>query len=214
MANATKHISQVVKEEGGYQKGAADTGNYYKGQLLGTKYGITPGAYYAYYKKEPTQDTIKNLTVDQAVPIYKVNYWDKIQGDLINNDSVAALMMFTVVNSGVGQIKPLKALINATAGKKLVDETKGTFTGKDVAALNSLPQDIYFNNLKAAREKFYRSLVEKKPTNSVYLKGWLNRLNAHKYSGATSGGGNKEALQVGGLLLVFSLGGYLLQRYG
>lgn len=212
MANAENHITRVIKEEAGYQVLKNDTGNYYNGALIGTKYGITPGAYFNYYKKVPTVDTIKNLTVPQAVPIYKKDYWDKIKGDKIKNDSVAALMMFTVVNSGPGMVKSLKALVNAIAGKKLVPETFIPFTDSDVAVLNSLPQDRYFNALKAARKKFYENRA-KKPGQDKFLKGWLNRLNTHKYSGAMSPGGNKTALKVGGLLLGLGLAGFLWHKY-
>jgi lysozyme family protein len=221
MANAKHHIAQVVKEEGGYQAGAADAGNYWTNpktkakELLGTKYGITPAAYFAYYKKTPDRDTIKNLTVEQAVPIYKINYWDKIRGDEIANDSVAALMMFAVVNSGVGQIKPLKQLMNAVAGKKIVEENTKPFTSAEIKLLNGLPQDRYFKLLKAAREQFYRNLVSKRPSNQVYLKGWLNRLNKHVYSGASSSGGSAlmpctSTLAIGAGSL---LAGYLLGKY-
>jgi hypothetical protein len=192
MANASTAITKVVKEEGKYQAGAADKGNYFKSpstgekKLIGTKYGITPGAYFAYYKKEPTQDTIKNLTIDQAVPIYKKNYWDKIKGDEIANTSVADLMMFIVVNSGAGMVKSMKHIANETAGKKIFAETSTPFTSEEIRQLNTLPQDIYFSNLKTFRERFYKGMVANDPSQGIYLKGWLNRLNKHVYSGAKS----------------------------
>jgi hypothetical protein len=185
-ANFDAAIQKVFKEEGGYQAGKADQGNYYKGKLIGTKLGVTPNAYYSFYKKEPTQDTIRNLTPGQAGPIYKKNYWDKIRGDEIKNDSVADLMMFVVVNSGAGMVKPLKEVMNMTAGKKIVAETATPFTREEIVLLNGLPADIYFSNLKMVRKRFYEDLVKKKPANQVYLKGWLRRLDEHKYSGAVS----------------------------
>jgi lysozyme family protein len=211
MANSNLSIAKVVKEEGGYQSGSADAGNYFKGKLLGTKFGITPNAYFSYYKKEPVQDTIKNLTVDQAVPIYKKNYWDKIRGDEIKNDSVADLLLFVIVNSGTGMIKSLKHIMNETAGKKIVAETTTPFTTEEIKLLNALPQDIYFNKVKAWREGFYKALVQKKPSNQVYLKGWLNRLNQHVYSGAVSKSGTTTLLLVG--LLLFGAGAFAGYKY-
>ena len=203
MANANDSIPQVIKEEGGWQKQPQDAGNYFKGKLIGTKYGITPNAYFGYYKKEPSEDTIKNLTVSQAVPIYKINYWDKIQGDLIANKSVADLMMFTVVNSGVGQTKTFRQLMNETAGKNIVTLSSTPLTANEVKLLNALPQDVFFNKLKKVREIFYKALVQKKPSNQIYLKGWLNRLNKHTYSGAVSKTGKGKII---GVMALFALG--------
>lgn len=211
MANANDSIPLVIKEEGGYQNQPADSGNFRNGVLIGTKYGITPNAYFDYYKQEPTMDTIKNLTIAQATPIYKVKYWDKIKGDEILNKSVADLMMFTVVNSGVGQTKTFRQVMNEM-GQKL-PLTSTPLTSAEVKILNSLPQDVFFKKLKNYREAFYRALVTKKPTNSIYLKGWLNRLNKHTYSGAISGGGSK-ALKIVGLVALFAGGAWAGYKIG
>lgn len=211
MANANDSIPQVIKEEGGWQNGPADSGNYFNGKLIGTKYGITPNAYFSYYKKEPTVDTIKNLTVAQAVPIYKIKYWDKIKGDEIENKSVADLMMFTVVNSGVGQTKTFRQVMNETAGKNVVKLSSTPMTSAEIKILNALPQDVFFKKLKGYREAFYKALVQKKPSNSIYLKGWLNRLNKHVYSGATSSTGGK-AIKIAGLMALFAVGAFVGYR--
>lgn len=185
--------------EGGYSINPNDTGNYFDRNLIGSNLGVTGNAYYKYYNKKPTKDTIKNLKIVDVTPIYKYNYWDKIKGDLITNESLADLMMFIVVNSGVGMVKSLKTIANATAGKKLFAETTTPFTPNEIQLINSLPQSIYFDNIKMAREAFYRNLVKNKPSNAVFLNGWLKRLNSHKYSGVKSSNNN---LIIGTLLFI------------
>jgi lysozyme family protein len=199
-------IDMVYKYEGGYQKQPQDTGNYYNGVLIGTNLGITPNAYKAFYNTEPTEAIIKGLTKSKASPIYKANYWNKIQGDKINNSSVANLMLDSIVQSGVGQLKSFRQLMNETAGKNIVKLSSAPFSDAEVNLLNALPQDRYFNKLKNYRTLFYKALVQKKPTNSVYLNGWLNRLNKHSYSGAHS---SSKALKVAGLAALFAGGAYL-----
>ena len=204
-------IARVIKEEGGFQNSPNDSGNYFNGVLIGTKYGITPNAYFDFYKKVPTLDTIKNLSVAEAVPIYKIKYADKIRASEIANTSVMELMLFSVVNSGAGQIKSFKQLMNEVAGKKIVTVNAVPFTSAEVKLLNSLPQDRYFNALKKYREAFYKALVEKKPSNSIFLKGWLNRLNKHVYSGKKS---TPKGLYIFGGLALFGLGAWAGYRLG
>lgn len=213
MANAKEQISRVVKEEGGYQADKADTGNFYHGQLYGTKFGITPAAWQAFYKKPLQQDTIKNLTVPEVIPIYKKNYWDKIRGDEIANEATAGLMMFVIVNSGTGTIKSLKAVANMTAGKKIMAETYVPFTKEEIALLNKLPADKYFNNLKLVRKKFYEALAKKDPNKQKYLKGWLSRLDKHQYSGRSSGNSSTLLLSLGAVLLLGAGGAYAWFEY-
>lgn len=187
-------ITDVYKYEGGFEKNKADSGNFYNGKLIGTDLGITPGAYKTFYKVEPTETLIRNLTKKQASPIYKANYWNKIRGDEIANNSLADLMLDIVVNSGTGMIKSFKTIANATAGKKIFAETSTPFTSEEIKLLNALPQDIYYNNIKTARKAFYNDLVKKKPSNQVFLKGWLSRLDKHTYSGAISKKANTKLL--------------------
>lgn len=182
MSNAKKAIEKTLKEEGGFQADPKDSGNFLNGINYGTKYGITPAAWVNHFKKPIQTDTIKNLTIPEAVDIYKKRFWDKIRGDEIENYSVAALMMFTVVNSGIGQTKTFKRLMNQVAGKKIVAETSTPFTGAEIKLLNDLDQEKYFNALKAERERFYRAIAAADPNKARFLKGWLNRLNAYEYS--------------------------------
>lgn len=196
-ANFPQAVANVYQYEGGFENDKADTGNFYNGQLIGTNLGITPAAYKAYYKSDPTVAIIKGLTKTKASPIYKTNYWDKIRGDELANDSVANLMLDVVVNSGTGMIKSFKQLANQVAGKTIMALTTTPFTPTEVKLINALPQDQYFKAIKDFRTSFYKALVQKDPVKQKFLKGWLSRLDKHTYSGKTSV--NKKRLIVIGL---------------
>ena len=82
MANEAfvKAFGIVVGEEGGFTGNALDPGNWTGGQCgsgrcIGTKFGISGGSY-------PTLD-IAALTLDDARAIYRRDYWDRIQGDVL-----------------------------------------------------------------------------------------------------------------------------------
>lgn len=58
----------VFEREGGFQKNPKDVGNYYLGELIGTKYGISAASWAHLYD-------IPNLSKDAARAIYKAHYW-------------------------------------------------------------------------------------------------------------------------------------------
>ena len=88
------NITAILKREGGYQAHPQDKGNYLNGELIGTKYGITPKTYQLYYGKKPTANDIKNLSMDEAYKIYKKLYWDKYKiGDMPKQIQRVAMQM-------------------------------------------------------------------------------------------------------------------------
>ena len=58
-----------------------------------------------------------------------------------------------------------------------------------LAALNRQDPQVFFNRLKARRKQFYERIVEKRPSQVRFLKGWLRRLDAIKYGSLTTGEG-------------------------
>lgn len=61
-------LNFILLKEGGFQNNPADKGNYYNGQLIGTKYGISAASWGGEYD-------IPNLTIEQAATIYYKHYW-------------------------------------------------------------------------------------------------------------------------------------------
>lgn len=67
-------INRTLKEEGGFQNRKDDERNFINGRLVGTKYGITPETWAGYAgvsAKDITEDTIKNINLDQAKEFYR-----------------------------------------------------------------------------------------------------------------------------------------------
>jgi lysozyme family protein len=181
MANFDPIFNLTLKHEGGFQQLPNDSANYVNGKLIGTNKGISAIGYYDFYKKIPTVEQMKNLTFDQAKAIYKKNYWDKINGDKINNQSVAELMFQFIIGSGASQLSDLKDIANKIAGKKLLASVDKTFTDAEAQIINSLPADKYWAALKAWRHAFFIRLVNAKPKLKQFLKGWQNRLNSYVF---------------------------------
>lgn len=213
MADFDKITAFAFKWEGGYSAYDNDAPSWCpaKGtpgaKLIGTNRGISAQAYKAFYGKCPTIEEMKALTEAQAKMIYKKLFWDRIQGDKIKNNSVAQMMFQFIIGSGPGQLSDLKAIANATAGKKLFIENDQNFTVAQAEEINNLNQKKYWDNLKAWRHAYFIRICEYNPSLKMYLKGWQNRLNSFVFE--SSGIDKKKVLMIAGgsvllLILVFS----------
>ena len=84
----------VLKIEGGLSLDPNDTGNWYQGKLVGTKYGISAAVWGGQYD-------IPNLTKTQALEIYKEHYWFKAGCDKLTWP-MSLIVFDTAINHGVG----------------------------------------------------------------------------------------------------------------
>jgi len=183
MADFEKAIKNTFNSEGGFQNDKTDNANYVNGVLIGTNRGISAQGYAAFYKRTPTVEEIKNLSIEDAKKIFKGNYWNKICGDSIKNQSVAEMMFQYVIGSGSSQISDLKDIANAVHGDvEVLVENDLPFTLAEVAFINALDQKKYFDALYKWRYHLYDTIILRNPAKAKYLKGWRNRLATHKFS--------------------------------
>ncbi len=180
MASFDKAILNTFKAEGGYQNDPHDNANYVNGILIGTNRGISAQGYYSYFKRVPTVDQMKNLTVEDAKRIFKGNYWDKLACDFIANQSVAELMFQFIIGSGASQISDIKDIANGIDDKdSIIMENDNPIIQREVIIINALDQAKFHASLWKWRLAFYDLVVLKNPKKAKFLKGWQNRLNTH-----------------------------------
>lgn len=179
MASFEQAIKGTFKAEGGFQNHAEDNANYVNGVLIGTNKGISAQGYYSYFRKVPSVEDMKNLTEETAMKIFKGNYWDKINGDNIKNQSVAELMFQYVIGSGSAQLSDLKDIANGVHGSDILKESDTPFTNGEAEIINSLDQSAYHEALKQWRFDLYDAIVKRNPAKKKFLQGWRNRLNTH-----------------------------------
>lgn len=172
MASFDKYFPKLLKFEGGLSNDPAD-----KGGL--TKYGVILSEWVKKgWDKDNDKDIdaqdLKLITPEDAAKIAKPYYWDKIKGDDINNQSIAEIVADFAYNSGVGTAaKKLQRLLGLTD-----DGVIGPVT---VAKVNSVNQEDLFNKYKQVRINFYNAIVEHNPSQKVFLKGWMNRINSFTF---------------------------------
>ena len=150
MNDFKKAVEFVLKHEGGYVNDPQDAGGE-------TKFGISKRAY-------PNLD-IKNLTRDQAIEIYKRDYWDKLPNTL--PAAVHCVLFDCAVNAGIG-----RALRILQAAIKVGQD--GKWGGLSQSALTKLNQNEVLLRFSTERIMFYSVLS----TFSRFGKGWVNRVVA------------------------------------
>lgn len=116
--------------------------------------------------------------------IYKVGYWDAVQGDQIHSQSIANLLAEWAWGSGSGSpARALQQTLNRLfpAAQLVVD---GAIGPRTVAALNyytgtKTSEKQVFDALFASWEAFLRGIAQRDPaTGAPNLQGWLNRIYA------------------------------------
>ena len=132
-------IKIVLKHEGGYVNDPDDLGGE-------TKYGITKARY-------PNLD-IKNLTKDEAVKIYKRDFWIPMGVEKIENMNLALNYFDMGVNAGITVAK---------------DMLKRTLEIKSTSSKSAV--QIY----KELRIAYYKKIAAYR-NNQKFLAGWLNRV--------------------------------------
>jgi len=174
MANVDKLIPHILKWEGGakYTNDPLDRGG-------ATKYGITLNTlqsnhYDINHDGKVNTEDVKSLQIDDFKRILKSQYWDRWKADMITNQSLANLLVDWVWGSGKYGITIPQSLLGVPA-----DEIVGQ---KTINALNSTNQRIIYNKVWEARKEFYLNIVKINPSQSKWLRGWINRLNDLKFS--------------------------------
>ena len=154
-------FDRLIGHEGNFTNDRQDRGNWTtgvigKGELKGTKYGISAMTY-------PDLD-IKSLSLQQAKKIYKRDWWDKINADQIDSALVFQVWDFAI-NAGMGTAK--RKL------QKAVGVAEDGMIGKQtIQAINNTELNDVLMKFNAERLKYYTSLS----TWSRYGKGWTLRV--------------------------------------
>lgn len=116
-------------------------------------------------------DDLKLISDDDAVNvILRPHYWNRWKADQIKSQSLANILVDWVWGSGVSGIKIPQQLLGVTAD--------GIVGPKTLAALNAQKPEAFFNLIKNRREQFFNTIVKNNPSQKVFLKGWLRRLNS------------------------------------
>jgi lysozyme family protein len=154
----------VLRWEGGFVDHPNDPGGR-------TNRGVTQKVYDGWRARQGlAARDVKLIEDDEVHAIYAGDYWVPPRCDLLT--SPLDLVQFdTAVNMGVKRaVKFLQGAVGCSADGDFGPGTAAAVAGCDAGtAVASYCQ---------RREAFYRGLAQDNPKLAVFLKGWLNRLNA------------------------------------
>jgi lysozyme family protein len=154
----------VLRWEGGYVNHPADPGG-------ATNKGVTQRVYDDWLARKgmPGRD-VRQITDDEVRAIYEGGYWMPPRCDLLQRP-LDLVQFDTAVNMGVGRaVRMLQACVGCAVDGDFGPATQRAVEACDVGTAVASYCD--------RREAFYRSLAQRNPKMAVFLKGWLNRLNA------------------------------------
>ncbi len=169
MANFDVYASKLLHLEGGYGNHAADKGG-------PTKYGVTLATWqqYGYDVDRDGKidiEDIKKITEKDAKMIAKKIFWDYFKADQIHNQSLAEIIVDWGYASGrVNAAKKVQTILGVKT-----DGIPGSVTLKSI---NRPDSKSLFEKIKTARKAHIERIVEVDPTQQVFYKGWMNRINS------------------------------------
>lgn len=123
-----------------------------------------------------TRNTIKNLTETQAASIYRWQAWEALKLDQIPLRP-AVVLYDAAVNSGPRQsVRFAQRGYNACVAYGQPLDTDGIMGPATRKAMQQADTDKILMAMLDQREKFFNDLVRAKPSQEVFLRGWLNRV--------------------------------------
>ncbi|NBW09822.1 MAG: hypothetical protein EBR82_17535 [Caulobacteraceae bacterium] len=174
MADFQIAMKRVARWEGGYQAHKSDKGNYNsRGELVGTNWGVAAFVYEAWIKRPPSAEDMKNMKKEEAWQIFQTNFWDNMLGNAIEDQNIGNILFDGYVNHGRTGLRIMQRVL----GLK-VDGVVGELT---IAAINKANAKTLFLTYQQARVDFYKQIVRNKPSQQVFLEGWLRRIYSFKY---------------------------------
>ena len=140
-----------------------------------TKYGVTLSTWkeYGYDKNNDGKvdvEDLKLITLEDAKNIAKKIFWDYFDADAIRNQSLAELISDWGYNSG-------RTTVARRVQRILQLPVDGVFGAGTLKAINKANQKNLFQAVKQDRKDFIDFLVKIDPSQKVFYKGWMNRIN-------------------------------------
>lgn len=172
MANHKILAPFILSHEGGYINHPNDPGKQ-------TMKGVTIATFRSVYGKNKTVNDLKKITTEQWNNVFKKYYWDKCKADLIEDQSIANMLVDFAWNSGVGTAVAIL--------QKIVGVSADGFIGRvSIGAINGYYKGAkyVFEQLKERRKEYLKGCKNWE----TFKNGWTARVESINYGSLTYSG--------------------------
>jgi len=170
-------LKLILSSEGGFVDHALDRGG-------ATNQGITLATLRQYRKDYDygdldgdgdvdVDDVFLLETPEEAAPIYKRLFWDRMRLDELPG-GVDYLLFDFGVNSGPKNAARILQKALSRMGYNL--DLDGILGSKTIEAAKNADPDQLIRNMLLERDIFYRKIVACDISQDIFFKGWMNRL--------------------------------------
>jgi len=172
MADFNKALLLIIANEGGYGNDPDDPGGEtYKGIARKKQPDWIGWFIIDAMKKQPnfpiSLDNNQNLQ-SEIQRFYKAIFWDKVGGDIINDQEIANSIFDFAVNSGVSTSVGLAQNVIGT-------NCDGVIGPKTSQAINNIQPDHFISAFTVEKCRKYISICKKRPDSRKYFFGWIDR---------------------------------------
>lgn len=177
----TKVIEHTLKFEGGLSRNASDSASLkacptpYKGK---TGWHTNKGITYSVWKKKHGSKMDSHflyMSNDEWLYFYQ-QYYDSVKGGQIKSDSIA--FFITQIAWGSGKKQAGLTLQRALCAIGITVAIDGVIGSQTIESANSAKERELFDMMITYRIELFKKISKGK--NSVFLKGWLRRLEAFR----------------------------------
>ena len=163
-------LANTFGHEGGFQRDPDDSGNWYNGVNVGTKYGLAGKEHAAYFAKRGKQ--MKDITVADTVPVYRW-YWDAGRCDEWKNQLAANLFFDLAVNAGPhAASKVVQQAANRAAWPKPPLAVDGKIGPATLRRINEVNQKLFIVHFFGSGYDLYEKVVKAHPVKIKYIRAW------------------------------------------
>lgn len=168
MANAQIMVPFILKSAGGWVNNPNDKGGETNKDITLTVWQSVFGMF--------SHDRFMAMAQDDWYTIFKRCFWDNIFGDSIASQRIANTIVDFVWGSGLYTPEKLvQEALNDLGGHLTID---GVFGPATIEAINSTAnEEELYKHIIQKHIDFINALVKNNPSQEVFYKGWMNRIN-------------------------------------
>ncbi len=172
MAQFNSALQKVLANEGGYVNDPDDPGGETCNGIARNMHSKWSGwLRIDMHKNQPgfPANLEKDTELESEIALfYQVNFWDKINGDNIQNQLVATSIFDFAVNAGVKT--------SATLAQMVVEaKADGVIGQLSLEKINAFNPDHFLAAFTVTKIARYMAIIRKRPASKKYLYGWVSR---------------------------------------